>query len=1080
MLVSRARAGSRLIPIQSRSRQVLRSLRKMATSSSSSFSSSPNTSLPSSVSVSLSSELPSASAVSSVSSREEQYTLGDTATRGDFRIGFFANIDYDESELDGDWDEEYYCIPDEGFELRYEVCQSVDDDDNDDDVKASDVKNVWRNYYESTVESPDYDYDEMLDILEREGRPPATEISTNELWLREQVAEALKRHPLSDEECERYGGFFKSGVSPPPSVAINALKLYYEHLRTFPDETAPFAKYLTQVTTEFYNSDGATFPTGGKTMKDHNLASAWISALDTAINEQQKALLKVNRSSKFNALMLLLPPGELAAATVYGMMSLFMKDGPTVPVIKAARHISKTIEDLVEQSLRKASSRKRLHDIFFNLESNGEGESQPTDVIAHYEKPMLVREAHRLLYKRTWGKGDGVRLAAKLLKMLVDVATVDLSQKPSSWDVAHEFRHGGKFVPAIGHIYIVKKLRRYGHLMLHPHAMHESLFSGSRKSRTIGGSEINIDSNTKLTPMIVPPRQWKQVRIPGTGKTAIQGGFAVMPSDFIRVRGGGDHMQVLENSHAPTVYEAMNALGRVPWQINSFSVGVVNKIMESGGGWIGVPKMKAGYDHQTFGSENWVDIARCQYVDESMANYSVIATQMQKISLANRLSREKLLFFPHNCDFRGRAYPVVPLFNHLGDDFTRGMLRFGNKKPLGKRGLKWLMIHCSNLIGYDKVGLDERSDYIEKKHLDDVIKSVENPMEHRWWAEADNPLQALATMEEIYHAIRSPDHTKYLSQVPIHQDGSCNGLQHYAALGRDREGAAQVNLSPAEKPADVYSRVLERVVVSMKEDLANNKAPKGVAHVLEDLIGHIDRKMVKQTVMTSVYGVTFIGARIQFHNRIKEAIDKGVLDANKYDKMTHFSAANYLSKLTLKSIGETFINAQGIMDWLSSVAHVVAQYGEPVSWTTPLGMPVLQPYRHNGTIQVMGELQHIVIGVYDSSMPVHQVKQRQAFPPNFVHSLDASHMIMTAMECHKNGLDFAAVHDSYWTHAGTVDEMNVHLREQFVKLHESPILENFYESLCAKIPGIRDDLPPIPDRGSFDIKNVQKSDYFFA
>jgi DNA-directed RNA polymerase len=30
----------------------------------------------------------------------------------------------------------------------------------------------------------------------------------------------------------------------------------------------------------------------------------------------------------------------------------------------------------------------------------------------------------------------------------------------------------------------------------------------------------------------------------------------------------------------------------------------------------------------------------------------------------------------------------------------------------------------------------------------------------------------------------------------IHQDGSCNGLQHYAALGRDIEGANQVNLAP--------------------------------------------------------------------------------------------------------------------------------------------------------------------------------------------------------------------------------------------------------------------------------------------
>lgn len=36
----------------------------------------------------------------------------------------------------------------------------------------------------------------------------------------------------------------------------------------------------------------------------------------------------------------------------------------------------------------------------------------------------------------------------------------------------------------------------------------------------------------------------------------------------------------------------------------------------------------------------------------------------------------------------------------------------------------------------------------------------------------------------------------------------------------------------------------------------------------------------------------------------------------------------------------------------------------------------------------------------------------------------------------------AGVHDSYWTHACDVDEMNRILREKFVELYEAPILEN--------------------------------------
>ncbi|CAD5189966.1 unnamed protein product [Musa acuminata subsp. malaccensis] len=51
-------------------------------------------------------------------------------------------------------------------------------------------------------------------------------------------------------------------------------------------------------------------------------------------------------------------------------------------------------------------------------------------------------------------------------------------------------------------------------------------------------------------------------------------------------------------------------------------------------------------------------------------------------------------------------------------------------------------------------------------------------------------------------------------------------------------------------------------------------------------------------------------------------------------------------------------------------------------------------------------------------------REQLFFPPNFVHSLDGSHMMMTAVACKRAGLNFAGVHDSYWTHACDVDQMN--------------------------------------------------------
>ena len=50
---------------------------------------------------------------------------------------------------------------------------------------------------------------------------------------------------------------------------------------------------------------------------------------------------------------------------------------------------------------------------------------------------------------------------------------------------------------------------------------------------------------------------------------------------------------------------------------------------------------------------------------------------------------------------------------------------------------------------------------------------------------------------EINDAIKSGNPENFISYYPIHQDGSCNGLQHYAALGRDQDGAESVNLAPS-------------------------------------------------------------------------------------------------------------------------------------------------------------------------------------------------------------------------------------------------------------------------------------------
>ena len=91
--------------------------------------------------------------------------------------------------------------------------------------------------------------------------------------------------------------------------------------------------------------------------------------------------------------------------------------------------------------------------------------------------------------------------------------------------------------------------------------------------------------------------------------------------------------------------------------------------------------------------------------------------------------------------------------------------------------------------------------------------------------------------------------------------------------------------------------------------------------------------------------------------------------------------------------------------------------------------------------------------ISDPNVPsvVNSQKQASAFPPNFVHSLDATHMMLTALECRAQGLAFASVHDSYWTHAGNIDQMNGIIRDTFIALHSSDVLRGLLTEVSASV-----------------------------
>ncbi|ORX70146.1 DNA/RNA polymerase, partial [Linderina pennispora] len=653
----------------------------------------------------------------------------------------------------------------------------------------------------------------------------------------------------------------------------------------------------------------------------------------------------------------------------------------------------------------------------------------------------LARDSATQAWLDSWDIPTKTRIGSLLLSMLIEAARVPEQYRDESTDQLLT-----RPVPAFTHSYVMLKGRKYGVVVPH----------GSLREMFRQDSLISV-VNARYLPMLVPPRPWL---------TYNSGGYLTQNEPCMRMKESGEQLRYLKKAsnedRLTTLLAGLDSLGLTKWSINKPVFEAVRKVWNSGReiaeippSTYDVPEPTKPEDYETNAQaklkysvemKEWTNGRANQHSQRCDCNY--------KVEIA-RAFLDHPMYFPHNMDFRGRAYPIPPHFNHLGNDLCRGLLLFHEGRELTERGMYWLRIHLANLCGKDKLSHQDRLQFVED-NLAKIMESADDPVpeaflhgdegvERPWWLEAEDPWQALAACIELTSALRSPDPAKYVSHLHVHQDGTCNGLQHYAAMGRDTKGAQEVNLVPSGSPQDVYSGIL-RVV----ERRVNEDAEQGVEEALL-LQGQLTRKIVKQTVMTNVYGVTLIGAKEQIAARLREVKDEHGQHA--FDVLKVSKLAMYVAKKIFESLGEMFTQAQQIQNWLNESARRIAK-SMPASalaawrsmpmttvvWTTPLGLTVVQPYRRLVTRNVATSLQHIAVQDANMPAPVNSQKQKTAFPPNFVHSLDASHMILSAIECKKADLVFASVHDSYWTHACDVDKMNMILRDQFVQLHTRDIM----------------------------------------
>ena len=634
--------------------------------------------------------------------------------------------------------------------------------------------------------------------------------------------------------------------------------------------------------------------------------------------------------------------------------------------------------------------------------------------------------------KVIWPQAIRAKVGSILISMLLKVARVPVEGK----NPLNEEKVFGD-APAFSHSYQYHNGVKLGVIRIHPSLINQ-----------LNGERLVASVQPQLLPMLIKPRPWVNWK---------SGGYYYSQSSLIRTKDSPEQIAYIEaasrSNTIDKVYDGLNVLGETSWTVNRKIFDVVSQVWNNGKPFLEIPGIqhepeyipRPASDADPSEINTW-KMKNREIANQFASNRSMRCDMNYKLEIARAFLGEKF-YFPHNMDFRGRAYPLSPHFNHLGNDMSRSLLIFWKGKRLGPDGLRWLKVHLANLYGINKIPIDGRVKFVEE-HIDEIRDSVENPLDgkYKWWQEADKPWQTLATCVELIEALKLENPEDFISHQPVHQDGTCNGLQHYAALGGDMVGAAQVNLIPDNKPNDVYMHVANIVRANLQKKIETDPEDEIAKFFIEKL----NRKIVKQTVMTHVYGVTLVGATLQIDKQINDMIG---------DREMSLKYSKYLAKAVFEAIRQSFHGAHLIQDWLGECCNRISKairldvdkksllqgkkpdFMTSIIWTTPLNMPIVQPYREVSKKQIDTNLQTVFISDPFAVNKINARRQKAGFPPNFIHSLDASHMLMSAIKCREDGLEFASVHDSYWTHASDIPTMNKNLREQFVALHEVDLIE---------------------------------------
>lgn len=776
---------------------------------------------------------------------------------------------------------------------------------------------------------------------------------------------------------------------------------------------------------------------GHETPAARRLMKELLVPLAKAIAEHTANTQKRGHGAKIRRMLMANTPEKNAFLTLTLVMSRLQRSDNESQddLTKWSAHLGRLVEDEVRFTAFHASHTKYVDQILADFKKQG------TTHYRHMHRVLTFKANQMNATRIEWSQSERTLVGSTLLRLCA------ASTKLIDFQL------------------MKKKNKGYWRVMISP-----DVAAWASDFVDVAGSMAPV-----FLPCIIQPDSWKGYMDGGYWSPKLR-----QRVTFVKTHRRA-HIRHVEHAPMRLPRAACSAMQNTPWRVNSRVQGVLRDVWQRGLD-CGIPSAlpveippcpftrdvnikELPKEEQERFAEWKASAAEAYTAERERAAKSIQLACTLK--LGEKFANEERFYFPFQTDFRGRMYAVTSGLSPQGPNFGKGMIEFANGMPLGT-GEKWWFVHGANVLGKDKISYDARAQYM-RDNADHWCAVADNPLAHRdVWGCADKPWQFLAWCFEFRDFCHAGD--SFHSHIPIALDGSCNGLQHFSAALRDPIGGAATNLVDADVPADIYQRVADVVI----RKLMLNDHPLAQAW----LDFGIDRKLCKKPVMTMPYGST--------RQTCTKSIYGIIQDKFKKDKVQRFpkafAAAVWLTPILWSAIGEVVVAARAAMDWLRDCGSIVAKANLPITWTSPSGFPV---YQENLNVKVdrvetvlMGGIS-MKLSVAEHTNTMNVNRMRNGISPNFVHSLDASHLVFTVCQAYREGIrDFACIHDDFGTHACLTDDFHRIIRQEFVKMYKDGCPLTAFKEEVEKCSGL--ELPDVPASGSLDIESVLTSKYFFG